>query len=55
MGWFYATEEGECTIVVYSIDEFISSQVPRRPHFQLGRCYTLLAQADHVMTLRSAC
>jgi hypothetical protein len=39
MGWFYVIEEGEmhCIIVVYSIDEFISS------HFQLGRCYTLSA------------
>ena len=33
--------KAKCTIVVYSIDEFIPSQVPRRLHPQLGRCYTL--------------
>ena len=27
----------------YSIDEFISSQLPGRPHSPLGRCYTLSA------------
>ena len=33
----------KCTIVVYSIDEFIPSQLPKRLHSPLGRCYTLSA------------
>jgi hypothetical protein len=34
-------KKAKCTIVVYSIDEFIPSQLPERLHSQLGRCYTL--------------
>jgi len=30
-------KKAKCTIVVYSIDEFISSQLPGRPHSQLGK------------------
>ena len=42
MDWFYATEEDKCTIVVYSIGEFISSQLPGRPQegaVPLARAY----------------
>ena len=34
-------KKAKCTIVVYSIGEFISSQLPERPRSQLGRYYTL--------------
>jgi hypothetical protein len=34
-------KKAKCTIVVYSIGEFISSQLPGCLHTQLGRCYTL--------------
>jgi hypothetical protein len=36
-------KKAKCTIVVYSMDEFISSQLPGRPYSQLGRCYILSA------------
>jgi hypothetical protein len=36
-------KKAKCTIVVYSIDEFIPSQLPGRSYSQLGRCYTLSA------------
>ena len=39
-------KKAKYTIVVYSIDEFISSQLPGRPHSKLGRCYTLSAGHD---------
>ena len=41
-------KKAKCTIVVYSIDEFIPSQLPGRPHSQLGRCYTLSAAGRRV-------
>jgi hypothetical protein len=37
-------KKAKCTIAVYSIDEFIPSQLPERLHSQLGRCYTLSAR-----------
>ena len=47
--------KAKCTIVVYSIDEFIPSQLPGRPHSQLGRCYTLSAgQPGHDPTAGAA-
>jgi hypothetical protein len=41
--WAGSTKKAKCTIVVYSIDEFIPSQLSGRPHSQLGRCYILSA------------
>jgi hypothetical protein len=48
-------KKAKCIIVVYAIGEFISSQLPGRPHSPLWGCHTLSAgRPGHVSKWRDA-